>query len=381
MSAGLTRRRRASSPARRAATRRLVAPASRLRDRGVPRCCSSLLPVGAASSSPRSPTATAASRSATSRRFFRPSLMRESFWNSLYVAGMTVVLASLIAVPLAYFTVRFQFRGAVADPDARRAAADHAAVRRRGGDAADLRPLGLGQPAANDSFGFTHSVHGGAERRDLRRGLHYFPFILLNLSSRCATSTARWRNRRRTSAPRAGGCSARIVFPLALPGYVAGAALVFVKVFDDLGTPLVLNVTNMLAPQAYLRITSVGIEDPIGYVISVIMIAFSIARYGLSARVLKGKRLRDPAARRRRRLRGASSRRRQARRSRTAGSALVLLLVLSPHLGILLLSFATVWSFSRAARRLHARALRDGVRATRTGMIGNTLLYCGAGRR
>jgi iron(III) transport system permease protein len=34
--------------------------------------------------------------------------------------------------------------------------------------------------------------------------------------------------------------------------------------------------TNMLAPQAYLRITSVGMEDPLGYVISVIMIAFSI---------------------------------------------------------------------------------------------------------
>jgi iron(III) transport system permease protein len=46
-----------------------------------------------------------------------------------------------------------------------------------------------------------------------------------------------------------------VIFPLALPGFVAGAALVFVKVFDDLGTPLVMGVTNMLAPQAYLRIT------------------------------------------------------------------------------------------------------------------------------
>ena len=39
--------------------------------------------------------------------------MRESFWNSLYVAGLSVVFASLIAVPLAYFTVRFRFRGAL----------------------------------------------------------------------------------------------------------------------------------------------------------------------------------------------------------------------------------------------------------------------------
>src|SRR5687768_18401038 len=44
--------------------------------------------------------------------FFQISLMRESFWNSLYVAGMSVVFASLIAIPLAYFTIRYRFRGA-----------------------------------------------------------------------------------------------------------------------------------------------------------------------------------------------------------------------------------------------------------------------------
>ena len=45
--------------------------------------------------------------------FFEISLMRESFANSLFVAGMTVLGATLIAIPLAYLTMRFQFRGAV----------------------------------------------------------------------------------------------------------------------------------------------------------------------------------------------------------------------------------------------------------------------------
>jgi ABC-type spermidine/putrescine transport system permease subunit II len=44
--------------------------------------------------------------------FFSTGLMRESFFNSLYVASVSVVVASLIAVPLAYLTVRFHFRGA-----------------------------------------------------------------------------------------------------------------------------------------------------------------------------------------------------------------------------------------------------------------------------
>ena len=33
--------------------------------------------------------------------FFRTRLLREAFWNSIYVGVMTVVVASLIAVPLA----------------------------------------------------------------------------------------------------------------------------------------------------------------------------------------------------------------------------------------------------------------------------------------
>src|SRR5512147_523845 len=45
--------------------------------------------------------------------FFSTGLMRESFFNSLFVATTSVVVASLIAVPLAYLTVRFEFRGAL----------------------------------------------------------------------------------------------------------------------------------------------------------------------------------------------------------------------------------------------------------------------------
>ncbi|MEN8200676.1 MAG: iron ABC transporter permease, partial [Thermodesulfobacteriota bacterium] len=45
--------------------------------------------------------------------FFKTSLFRESFFNSLYVAGMSVLIASLIAMPLAYFTTRFNFGGSI----------------------------------------------------------------------------------------------------------------------------------------------------------------------------------------------------------------------------------------------------------------------------
>ncbi|MEC8196333.1 MAG: iron ABC transporter permease, partial [Pseudomonadota bacterium] len=45
--------------------------------------------------------------------FFRTSLFRESFWNSFYVSAMSVVVATVIALPLAYITTRFNFAGSV----------------------------------------------------------------------------------------------------------------------------------------------------------------------------------------------------------------------------------------------------------------------------
>ena len=130
--------------------------------------------------------------------------------------------------------------------------------------------------------------------------LHYFPFILMNLIVALRAIDGAMEEAALNLGAKGWRLFSRVVFPLALPGYLAGAALVFIKVFDDLGTPLVLGQTNMLAPQAYLRITQVGLEDPLGYVISVIMIAFSILALWLSIRVMKGKDYSTLAKRRRR---------------------------------------------------------------------------------
>jgi iron(III) transport system permease protein len=115
-------------------------------------------------------------------------------------------------------------------------------------------------------------------------------------------------------------------------------------VFDDLATPLLLNVKDMLAPQAYLRITSIGIADPMGYVISVVLIVASVVAMWLSALAVKGN---DYATTQR--GGGGLARRKMSVAQSVAAYLtvlLILLLVLAPHIGLLLLSFATIWSFS-----------------------------------
>jgi len=306
--------------------------------------------------------------------FFQISLMRESFWNSLYVAGMSVLFSTLIAVPLAYFTVRFRFRGALliqtlgVMPLIMPPFVGAVAMQLIFGRSGSVNLL------LQEHLGFTVPIMQGLTGVIFVESLHYFPFILLNLVAALQNIDGAMEESAQNLGASGLRLFRRIVFPLAMPGYVAGASLVFVKVFDDLGTPLVLGTTNMLAPQAYLRITSVGVEDPIGYVISVIMIAFSVAALWASARILKG---RDYATLQR----GGTS---LARRSLTpwqsvaayAWIGLVLLIVLAPHIGILLMSLSKVWSFSVLPEGFTLQHY-ETVFTQSSRMIGNTLLYCG----
>lgn len=305
--------------------------------------------------------------------FFEQSVFRESFFNSLVVSLASVFFASLIAVPLAYLTVRFEFRGAL--------------LIQTLGVLPLIMPPFVGAVALqlifgrngsinlllNEYFGFTVPIMDGLVGVTFVESIHYFPFILLNLVASMRNIDGAMEESALNLGARGWRLFRRVIFPLAMPGYLAGAALVFVKVFDDLGTPLVMGVTNMLAPQAYLRITSVGIDDPLGYVISVIMIALSILALWMAARVMKGK---DYATLQK----GGSSlqrRRLSAWESVLAYGwiVLILLVTLAPHIGILLMSFSKVWSFSvlpdSYTLEHYATVFTDSKQ-----MIGNTLLYC-----
>lgn len=305
--------------------------------------------------------------------FFSTSLMRESFANSLYVATVSVIVASLIAVPLAYITVRFEFRGALLIqtlgvlPLIMPPFVGAVAMQLIFGRSGSVNLL------LEDHFGFSIPIMQGLTGVIFVESLHYFPFILMNLIVALRNIDGAMEEAALNLGCKGWRLFWRVVFPLALPGYIAGAALVFVKVFDDLGTPLVLGTTNLLAPQAYLRITQVGLEDPMGYVISVILIAFSVLALWLSVRAMKGKdftSVQKGAA-------GIAKRRLRPWEGALAYGAiiLVLLVVLSPHLGLLILSFAKVWSFSVLPDAFTLQHYGT-VFTDASHMIRNTLLYC-----
>ena len=305
--------------------------------------------------------------------FFKNQLFIESFYNSFYVAAMSVVLASVFALPLAYFTSRFNFKGSV--------------IIQSLGFIPLIMPPFVGAVAMKLFFGTNGSVNllldqyfgfkipfmEGLNGVIFVESVHYFPFILINLITSLNNIDRSMEESAQSLGSKGFGLFKRIVLPLSMPGYIAGASLVFLKVFDDLGTPLLLDINNMLAPQAYLRISSIGINDPMGYVIAVILVVTSILAVWVAKMALGGKdysMLQKGGG-------GMIKRDMKPRQKITAYSVvgLILFLVLSPHIALTLLSFGTIWSFSVVPDAYTIDHYKNIIFENSI-FIKNTMLYC-----
>jgi len=174
--------------------------------------------------------------------------------------------------------------------------------------------------------------------------LHFFPFIFLTVTAALANVDRSLEEMGQMMGARGWRLLRRIVFPLVLPAYAAGALLTFTKAVDDIGTPFILNIKNMLGPQAYLRITTVGRDDVDGYVICVIMVAISIACVVASNWLVSRREYATAQT-------GAPrSQGRSLGGWRLAGALTLCGLIvgagLIPHLGVIVLSFSKIWSLS-----------------------------------
>lgn len=275
--------------------------------------------------------------------FFARPLFREALLNTLAAGIAAVALGSVVALPLALLVARCDFPGKalvetlavlpLVIPPFVGAVAFQQILGRSG--VVNLLLL--------DAFGVSVPFMEGLWGVVLVQTLHYFPFILVNTAS-----ALRGIDPASEEAAQTLGCHGwrlfrRVTLPLALPGFVAGALIAFIRVIDDLGTPLMLNYTKLLAPQAYLRVTTVGMNDVDGYVICVILVLLSLlALWG--AKAFLGRASYATLER------GPSRAPQTLRGPRAIGAWLlagVLLgLALLPHAGIVVLSFSKVWSFS-----------------------------------
>ena len=274
--------------------------------------------------------------------FFRRPLFREALWNTLVSGLLVVVFSGLLSLPIAYIIARYEFRGKLL----LQTAATLPLVIPPFVGAVALQLI-LGRSGMINLllmrwFDTTIPIMEGLAGVVLVQTLHFFPFILLNTVVSLSNIDPSMEEMAQNMGCHGFRLFRRITLPLMLPGFVAGSLLTFIRAIDDLGTPLMLNYNNLLAPQAYLRITTVGMDDVDGYVVCVVLVLLSLVSL-LAARKYLG--LAEYATVQRS---APVTRRLQGKKVFLVWllCGAILGVSLLPHIGILLLSFSKVWSFT-----------------------------------
>jgi len=194
------------------------------------------------------------------REMLRDPGLQQAFVHTLAIAVLACALASVIAVPAAFAVVRtnttvrvlvqlLAFLPLTMPPFLSAAVFQHLA-----------RTLGLTLEGGTLAG---VELSGSEAAMVLVFALHYLPLILF-----CVVAGLRRIDRSLTESAMNQGAGRlliwrRITLPLLSPAYGFGAALVLLRIFEDIGTPLLLGVDTMLAPLLLSRLGESGTADPL----------------------------------------------------------------------------------------------------------------------
>ena len=170
--------------------------------------------------------------------------------------------------------------------------------------------------------------------------LHLYPIMYLNLAAALANVDPSLEEAARNMGASGFKLFRTVTFPLMLPGYFAGAIIVFIWAFTDLGTPLVFDYRELIAVQIFNMVSDLH-QNPMGYAFVVAVMLLTIFFFYLSKRLIGGRRYEMLA-----RGHVTSS-------VQTASPALTVMIygvvlvisavALIPHLGVFLTSIASRW--------------------------------------
>ena len=174
----------------------------------------------------------------------------------------------------------------------------------------------------------------------ITEALHLYPIFYLNAVAALANVDPALEEAARNLGCRGFALFRRVTLPLILPGLFAGATLVFLWSFTELGTPLMFDFSRVTPVQIYDGVKEIG-DSPFPYALVIVMLVVSVLLYGL-ARLLLGRR---HTAMTSKGMQGAATRRLSTGAGLIASTAFVgvFLLAAIPHAGVLLTSFSYSW--------------------------------------
>ncbi|HXV79816.1 MAG TPA: iron ABC transporter permease [Candidatus Binatia bacterium] len=205
--------------------------------------------------------------------------------------GLTVTLfTTLLSLPLAFLLVRYDFPGKglltgfilipLVLPPFVGAIGMRQLLARFGSVNLMLLQLGvIDQPIDWLGGGFAGVV--------VLEVLHLYPIMYLNLAAALANVDPSLEEAGRNMGASGFKLFRTVTFPLILPGYFAGAIIVFIWAFTDLGTPLVFEYRELIAVQIFNMVTDLH-QNPMGYAFVVAVIVITLLFFYVSKRLIGG---------------------------------------------------------------------------------------------
>lgn len=272
---------------------------------------------------------------------FQNQSIRASFLNSLFIGVAVTILTTFISLPLAYFFTRTTFplqrlfQGLVLLPM--------------------IMPPFVGALGMRYLFARCGSVNmllgtdidwlggGGLFGVVLLEALHLYPIMYLNVTASLASLDESLLESARMTGAKPLTIWRKIILPLFLPGYFAGAILVFIWAFTDLGTPLIFEFRNCLAVNIFDRVTDMH-SNAVGYALVLLMLLATCVFFLISKALSKDVRVISTS-------KGAQG---------TAGKklsaptlvfvyallAVITVLALLPHISVILVAISDKWFMS-----------------------------------
>ncbi len=306
-------------------------------------------------------------------------LQYEAIRNSFAIGILTTLIATIITMPIAHIMTRFNFYGkSIAGglllipmimPPFVGAIGLKQLLAKYGSLNLLLIKLGLINPQNPiDWFG-----EGGFWGIVILQVLSLYPILFLNLSAAMANIDPALVEAAKNLGASGWRLFRTVTLPLILPGYFAGAIIVFIWAFTDLGTPLIFGYSRVVPVQIFDSVTQIH-TNPMGHSLVVLVLLLTVILFWITKKLLASRRYEMLA---RGHTAGMET---KATRSQTlfiwVGISSLIIIALLPHLMVILQSFSEKWFFSILpndwSSKFYSEILRAGpARAS----ISNSLFY------
>lgn len=310
---------------------------------------------------------------------FSNPIYREGLWNAFALGVTSTLVTFIVALPLALVSYRWAFPGKkwlsllilaplVLPPFVGAVGVRHM-LGVEGALNAFLIDLGM-MSAADPTDWLGQSKFWGIV---LMNALHLYPILYMNILAALGNLDPAMEQAAQNLGASPWTRFKRITLPLCMPGIFAGAAIVFIWSFTELGVPLVFDYNRVAPVQIFNGIKDLS-GNPIPYALVAVMLIISVVVYTMSKIVLGKNQLSTTSKPK------ANSQERSVTGVKgvfvSLGFVAVFLVASIPHFGVFFLSVSTDWYGSVLPESFTLQHYSEGLgHPLVLGSIKNSLLY------